>query len=242
MSRRTRHGRLLVVAATIAIATGWPSPRSASAVAPCSEEFIANHFDGMISNFSPTYSARGSIFDLLIPLCSTGDGTSGGSTWVMVSGGGSGEYVQVGFARTAGMPAPMRFVEYNEGEQPHTRKWFPGWSYQTNHFYEVLFSFGNPPRKFTLKVDGVVLDTTPWSPEGGEWHVGWKGQFFGETWDRGDDISGTNSFRELFSNVKTITCWGCGWGEPPSLAHPTPLTPYKFNQVSSNYFEIWTQR
>jgi hypothetical protein len=244
VSRLQRQGRLLVVAAALAIATSWALPFPALATSSCSDPEAFSRHDGIVTNFSPVYSARGSIVDLPVGLCSPGDGSASGSAWVMVAGGGVKEYAQVGFAREPGMATPMRFTATNDGEGQDL-DFYPGWSNGTNHFYEVLFSFGGPPRYFTLKVDSQVLMVEDdWSPEGGEWHVGWTGQFFGETWDRGDDMPGTKTNKEHFTNVKTITCWACGWVVPPNPVHPTSIPSYyRFAWVAQpNYFDIWTER
>ena len=163
----------------------------------------------------------------------------------MVAGGGADEYTQIGFARLPGMSTPSRFVEWSDGvnETGWARTFYNGYSLGTNHFYEVLFSFAGPPRKFTMKVDGNALATTPWSPEGGEWSVGWTGQFFGETLDQGDDVPGVAADKEHFTNVKVVTCWGCGFVVAPSAVGISDLSVYKGAFVTyPNYFDIWTQR
>jgi hypothetical protein len=240
-----RQSRLLVAAVSLAIATSWALPLRALAQSSCSDPEVANRHDGIYTNYSPVYSARGSIFDMLLPLCSPSDGTSSPSAWVMVAGGGAHEYVQIGFARQPGMASPMRFTETSDGDGNVDLDFYPGfWSNGTNHFYEVLFDFSGPPRYFTLKADGQVFNhETDWSPEGGEWTVGWKAQFFGETWDRGDDMPGTSTNHEHFTNVKVIKTWGGGWVVPPNPFHPSTLSYYKFAWVTQpNYFDIWTER
>jgi hypothetical protein len=233
----------LQFAVTLAIAASWTIPTSALAVARCADPDFENWFDGMKTGYSPVYSARGSIVDMPILMCSQVS-TSGGSTWVMVAGGDplGFEYAQVGFARLPGMSTPSRFTEYNDGEG-YTRTFWSGYSINTNHFYEVLFSFGGPPRKLTMKADGNVLAVTPWSPEGGEWHVGWTGQFMGETLDRGDDVSGTPADHENFTGLKVIKTWGGGWVVPPN---PLVVQDFLFYQGAwvqiPDYFDIWTQR
>lgn len=230
----------------VLLTAGVAAPGPAAATAPCSDPDWYNRWDGAFTAYSPVYSVRGSMVDRTVALCSNvAYATSGSTSWLMVAGGGTYEYAQIGYIKFAGQ-LTSRFVEYNDGESGAgwARLYYSGYSTGSNHFYEVLFDFVNQPRKFSLRVDGVTKAVTPWSPEGGEWSVGWTGQYSGETFDAGDDVPGTSALKTNFTNIKAISCWQCGWGDPPQIfLHSDLPAAYRNAWVTPpRYFDIWTQR
>jgi hypothetical protein len=147
-------------------------------------------------------------------------------------------------ATIAGMAATQTFTEYNDGEGvlPNWQRTFYGgiFSAGTNHNYSVVYSFSTG--KIYMSVDGSTKATTPWTPEQ-EWHTGWHGQFFGETLDRGDDVSGTPAAKTNFTALGNILCRGCSYVNPPNPDDVQDLAVYKFVWVTQpTSFNIWTER
>jgi hypothetical protein len=241
---RTRN-TTLVAAGLLTAATllAGPAAPSADAAAACGDAAWVNRFDGYFTVASQ-YGAKGTLRDRTIFLCSNVNGaTSAASAWVMLAGGGANEYAQVGYAKIAGMAGTTRFHEYNDGESnpPNwNRTWWNGFAAGTNHDYRVEYNFSTG--KISGSVDGQTFFTTPWSPDAGEWHAGWNGQFAGETLDRGDDVPGTAASKAQFRDAMAKSCRGCAYA-PVDGFLISDLGVYKKELVNNDLdFNIWTQR
>lgn len=94
-----------------------------------------------------------------------------------------------------------------------------------------------------MAFDGVTKATTPFSIEGGEWATPWKGNWYGETLDRGDDVPGTAAGKAAFRSVGVVIQRNGAYVNPRSVTTRQDLSVYKFQWVSNPVsFDIWTQR
>lgn len=221
------------VEATGACGDGWGSP---------------HYWDGTASTYQ-IFAALGTIRDRPIYLCSeTVGASSSASAWAMLagSGGPTGEnqYAQAGFLKLAGWSSPMAFEEYDDGSgaSPGWQQYFFGsiWSNGVRHTYKVDYSAVTG--KIYIYIDGAQKFSPPWSPDTA-WNTPWHAEFFGETFDRGDDVPGTAGARDDFTALAVKHCPTCSWAPPTNTALVSDQSYYK-NVWSSQptSFQIWTQR
>jgi hypothetical protein len=219
-------------------------PLSVAGAVQCGNAGYLNRFDG-IRTVSSVYIAQGTLIDRPVALCTPSDGTSGASAWFMIAGG-THEYAQIGYARVAGQSSTATFTEYNDGTDAP-----PGWSrsfwpgiFVSGHSHSYVVSYSFSTGHISMTVGGVTKATTPWGADTA-WSAPFTGQFFGESWDAGDDVPGTSAAKAAFSSLRVKTCRSC------SLSNPTPDSgsPYqdlsfmKFQWVTNpTAFNIWTQR
>lgn len=237
--KRWQRARLVALAAVL-VPVALTGPANAATV--CVDVGPANQFDGYRSTTSVS-GVTGSIVDRDAALCTPGDPTSAFSAWVMLGGGGADQYAQVGYARGAGMTAPVVFTEYNDGTglaPGWTRSLFTGWVSGSTKTYSVIYNYSTA--KIGMYANGQLLSTTPWCADC-VWTPGWTAQFFGETIDRGDDVPGTSSVKTSFTNLSARYCRSCAYTAPVVAAAGSTQAPYKFQWVSNpTSFNIWTQR
>ena len=165
----------------------------------------------------------------------------------MLAGSGPFQYAQIGYAKLGGMSTTQTFTEYNDGtvtdmNMAHWwRTFFPGiWSSGVTHDYTV--DYNSSTEKVYMSIGGAVKTVTPWSADV-VFDGPWSGQFFGETRDPGDDISGTSTSRANFTNVAVRHCAGCLWQQALSPHVSSAFSYYCFvwthNPVS---FDVYTKR
>lgn len=195
--------------------------------------------DGMYTT-SPVYGVKGTVRDRNIVLCANDDGSSAASAWIMVAGGDVYDYAQIGYARIAGMANEKTFTEWSLSATNWQRTFYAGiFDAGTAHDYHVYYSFTDGMVR--MAADGQGLDISP--SVDGHWSPGWTGQFFGETWDRSDNVPGTVANKTDFRRHKTLTCRGCSYGSPQGATPLSSLSVYKFEWVNKPVaFNIWTQR
>lgn len=234
----------LAVALAIVVAA---EPAAVRAAVNCGDGSAVNRFDGNRSDSPRVFAVQGKIRDRQINLCldpGNSDDDSGASIWVMVAGWNPNEYAQVGYARIAGMAAPQAFVEYNDGENVApgwARIFYPGiWVNGAQHTYVVDYS--GITGKLYFAIDGLSKGSTPWSPDS-EWSTPWEGQFYAETWDRGDDVPGVAGARADWSLLAVQIAEPGVWVNPEGAVLTSDLSVYK-NGWSSwpTAFQTWTQR
>ncbi len=210
---------------------------------------MANRWTGNRSNSAQTFAVKGKIRDRPINLCldpNNTDDDSGVAIWVMLAGWNNNEYAQVGYARETWMGAPQSFVEYNDGEnvEPNWHRQYYGgiWSSGAQHTYVVDYS--GVTGRIYFSIDGLGKGSTPWSPDL-EWGAPWEGQFYAETWDRGDDIPGTAGARADWSLLAIQVAEPGSWVNPEgeALTGPADVPAYKKAWTSwPTAFQTWTQR
>jgi hypothetical protein len=198
-------------------------------------------FDGGVTS-SPNYYVSGTINDRSISLCSGIPPSSGASAWLMIAGGCANEYAQIGFGKLSTMSSTKRFTEYNDGSNQApgwVRTFYLGFSGGSTHNYVVSFSFTTG--HVSMTVDGSTKATTPWGADT-TWCGQWTGQINGETLNTGDDVPGTASAKTHFGSLLVKECRGCSLVSPSWLALGSDRSYYKINVLSSQSFDIWTQR
>lgn len=218
----------------------------AAATGACGDVDFENYFDGYYS-VNQVFSSKAVIRDRPIFLCNENQGaTSASSVWAMVAGQGPNQYAQVGYLKIAGMTKPAAFTEYNDGTNIwNSSHWWRVtyaaiWSSGVQHTYVV--DYNDTTAKLYMQIDGLTKASTPWSPNL-VWNTPWSAQFFGETWDRGDDVPGTAGAREDFSSVTVRHCAGCLWQAPTGNTPVSNWSYYKFVwTLNPTAFQIYTQR
>ena len=142
------------------------------------------------------------------------------------------------------MAAPQAFVEYNDGENVApgwARIFYPGiWSNAAQHTYVVDYS--GITGKLYFSIDGLNKGSTPWSPDF-EWTTPWEGQFYAESWDRGDDVPGVAGARSDWSQIAIQVAERGTWVNPEGEALTSDLAVYKKGWTTwPTAFQTWTQR
>lgn len=234
--------RVPITAAVMGVAVLMIVGLPALATAPCSDSQILHLWDGVQESYLPSssYAARATITERIMFLCSNVSGaTSASAAYTMLTGSGSNDYAQIGYAKIAGS-ATSRFWEYNDGESTWNRQTFGAVSAGSTHTNSVVYSFTTG--KVSMVFDGVTKQTTPFSIEFGEWATPWEGQWGGETWDHGDDIAGTASGKASFRSVGVVIQRDGPYVNPRNPYHATPPSYYKFQWVTQPSFDVWTQR
>lgn len=210
----------------------------------CVDPDWVHKFDGYYSTAGVT-GVKGSIVDRDGNLCAVTDGTSGFLVWVMLAATND-QYAQVGFAKTyeTGSATPMVFTEYNDGTTAYpawVRSYYPGWSNGSVKNYEV--SYDNVGDVANMYMNNALLATTPWHPSLVWQAGGWNAEYFGETWDSNDDVSGTSTAKTSFTNLSARYCQTCAYGAPVVSGQYSNMPANKFAWVSNpTSFNIWTQR
>lgn len=199
-------------------------------------------FDGFLSQNDPV-GAKGFITDRNINVCGPSAAGSA-SAWIMLAGGGSAQFAQIGFVRSGNSPTESLFTEYEKNASTNAVfKSIPGFNYGTAHGYEVHYSFS--ANQINMIKGGNVMDSTNFNPKAA-WGSPWTGQFNGETHDRQDDIPGTPANKTDFSGLATQNCQSCGYTDPSNVCQCRDAnTPdaYKFEWVNRpSHMAIWTNR
>lgn len=168
----------------------------------------------------------------------------------MVAASGQDQYAQAGYMTAPGWSTPKAFTEYNDGtfqggtvpSSAHwSRKfWAPPAIHGNAKFATGMWSGG-----MNILINDQVVDRTPFNPDT-TWTAPFEAQFFGETWDPGDDMPGTKSTPAHFTQWQIWTDQGY-LGPPQALAPNTgPYYYYAFTPAgtSTTYsgMDIWTDR
>lgn len=236
LSSARARGALVVGLVAVALAVVGPVARAAP---DCADPTVVNRWDGMYT-VAPVYGAKATLRDRNIVLCANNDGTSAAFAWIMVAGGDVYDYAQVGYARIGGMENEKSFTEWSLSATNWQRTSYAGiFDAGTTHDYHVYYGFSDG--RVRMAADGQVLDISP--SVDGHWAPGWTGQFFGETWDRSDNVPGNATNKTDYTRAKTLTCRGCSYGKPQGATPLSSLSVYKFEWVNRpTAFNIWTER
>jgi hypothetical protein len=223
-----------VAALLAAMFVGTPGPTFASQA--CGNR--SNYFDGFDTRDFTLYGAYGNINTRAGALCSGGTGAS--AAWTMVADNyfsGGGGYAQSGYASQTGNVTARYFSQYRKfssntpttvwgGNASGTNLFITNYHFDTGHLY--------------MYVNNTVLDHTAFDPAAGVWVGPWDGQYFGETWNPGDDMPGIAGTHVTFSTLRYDKCRSCGWVSiPTGHGAVTGSSRYHFSG-STAQFDIWT--
>ncbi len=227
-----------LLAGLVAVAAIVVGP-AAHAAPDCADPNVVNRWDGMYTD-PPVHGVKATVRDRNIVLCTNDDGTSAAAAWIMVAGGDVYDYAQVGYARIGGMQNEKAFTEWSLSVTNWQRTFYSGiFDPGRTHDYHVYYGFSDG--RVRMAADGQVLDISP--SVDGHWAPGWTGVFFGETWDRSDNVPGNATNKTDYTRAKTLTCRGCSYGKPQGATPFSSLSVYKFEWVNrSTAFNIWTER
>lgn len=219
MTPRLRH--LLALALLLATAlVSLPAAPSLAARA-CSSGYI-NTFDGKYTAASSSYyGVRSRIEKAGINLCGSTLGYSdgGASAWAMLSAASASSgsrinFAQVGYTKTGALSAygihettvfafntTSCYATFSCGPADQTVSVkFTGTAPPTGrNFYAVYLD--SVDDRITMVQNGVVVKKLGYDVSG-RWDPRWFGQYFGETFDRGDDIMGSNADRTDFDYLQ----------------------------------------
>jgi hypothetical protein len=254
---QARRWRRAAVAVGILLPAAALPANPAAAASSCTTSALMHNFDGARARDATNVNgAYAYISYEPVAICgdiAAADSTTGSLDWVMVNNpNGNNQYAQAGYYRDQHLTAPALFAEYNDGgcsdtscntTSAHwTRKLFTTTFtvHGLNKFATGLSYGGNA---MNMLVNDQIILTTPWDPHTA-WTVptGWEAQFFGETWDVGDDMPGTVAYPAKF---RTVTTWGSTSGVGPAALVPSDSYPAFYKQTfytNNGGFDIWTDR
>ena len=162
----------------------------------------------------------------------------------MVAGWNPGEYAQVGYARIAGMAAPQVFTEHSyDLLHDSVRQFYPGiWNGVAQGTHTYIVDYSDVTERLYFSVDGAAKGSTPWSPDV-QWSAPWEGQFYAESWDRGDDVPGTAGARTDWTLIAVQKAENGGWVNADGDPLESHLSVYRANwSVQPTSFQTFTQR
>lgn len=264
-SLRRRSGRplatLLLGAAVVLLPAG-----PGYADRPCGAGYVTT-FDGKYTSASTSiYGVRARIENRSIDLCGDGGSDGGVSAWTMLSAPSATSsnrinFAQVGYAKTGalstyGVHDKVVFA-FNTTQCYATL----GCGQGDDESISVKFTTSAPPDgrnyyavyldsstdRVTMAQNGNVIKALGYDVTG-RWSATWFGQYFGETFDRGDDVPGTSANRTSFDYLQWYGSSGGinFFGDPAIHEDPVPYAPYKRDATTPASggvgFDIWTDR
>lgn len=250
-----------LVAAGCAVSLASPS----HAARACSSGYV-NTFDGKYTSASSSiFGVRARIEKNNINLCGPGITSSDGgvSAWSMLSAPSASSnsrinFAQVGYTKTGlysgyGIHETTAFAfnttacyaTFSCGPNDATRsfKFTDTAPPNANNFYAVYLNSGDD--RIKMVENGVVIKSLNFDVTG-KWGTTWFGQYFGETFDRGDDIMGSPSNHTSFDYLQWYgSSGGLNFFGDPSI-HEDPVAYSRYQRSSTNPssggvgFDIWT--
>jgi len=231
MLRMMSVATVLVV---LALLLNPSAPQPACAAIAC--QGFAYNFTGTDPKSMTHYGIKADVNTKTPALC--GGSHSDSSVWVMMAGGGSGQYAQVGYGRHQGQSSVYYFAQYKKNASTaavHKETTVASGT----HNYNVIYNFSNG--HLYMYVDTTKILESNFDPAV-SWTPGWQPQWEGETHDPGDDIPGSSSSPVYFSNMKIIATRGGPWVTPSGLTGSSTHSRYGFAWDTQNTkFHIWTK-
>lgn len=199
----------------------------------------SSKFDGNDSAGISNTGVGAHITTAVPDMCTSGNSLSDSSVWAMVaSHNGTGGYAQSGYGIHRGQVTVYYFAEYSRCQGcGFTEKETSAAS--GTHFYSSVYDYVSA---IHMEVDSTTILTTNFDPTV-YWSAPWSPQWFGETYDLGDDIAGTAASPVYFSGLclRTSRSGGCTTS-PSNLTTFVDSSRYhaKWDTANSK-FHIWTQ-
>lgn len=235
----------------------WSQPSSVQAASPNGPCFgdESNFYDGNYVDWTGAAATEFKINSVSPVLCTGRTDVSRGSvTWTALVGPGSLDIIQLGVGRcvavhvsSSGCDDTNRLV-YAWGRtraNPQCNAYqdaFPRWKSLgaapggTNTFTVIRTTtqwrfLVNGSEKTTIGLGNIC-----WTPTTAE--------YFGETWDRGDQMGGTVGTRQHFTNALYERSVGGSWFSPSfSTCLIFPSRPeYSCSRLNGQAIDIWTDR
>lgn len=226
---------------------------------------ISNSFIGKSTNASTSiYGVRSQIENNAINLCGSNQSSSDGgvSAWSMLSAATVGNssrinFAQVGYSKTGGLSA------YGAHDKVvfsfFTKKCYAEGTCSGNNAFEVTFTNDAPPSgsnfyavylnagndRIRMVQNGQVIDELGYDVTG-LWRSDWFGQYFGETFDRGDDVMGDAqdktdfAFLQWYNSSGGINFFASGDLNPGSSGAPRYHRENFTPSGGGQGFRVWT--